>query len=138
MLLIGFVGSVGLSLYTEKQNHVCLTDTHILCTEKGITTEYRLDEVEGICLFTEGGELQYTLTLSGGKALELMGEEITTSDAWGDSYADYYDYLLKLTKQLLAQGAEGTVSNVEGVRQSMKNLSAESSSSVEELIQILQ
>ena len=67
-----------------------------------------------------------------------MGEEITTTDAWGDSYADYYDYLLKLTKQLLAQGAEGTVSNVEGVRQSMKNLSAESSSSVEELIQILQ
>ena len=63
VLLIGFVGSVGLSLYTEKQNHVCLTDTHILCTEKGITTEYRLDEVEGICLFTEGGELQYTLTL---------------------------------------------------------------------------
>lgn len=138
VLLIGFVGSVGLSLYTEKQNHVCVTDTQILCTEKGITTEYRLDEVEGICLFTEGGELQYTLTLSGGKALELMGEEITTTDAWGDSYADYYDYLLKLTKQLLAQGAEGTVSNVEGVRQSMKNLSAESSSSVEELIQILQ
>lgn len=137
VLLIGFVGSVGLSLYTEKQNHVCVTDTQILCTEKGITTEYRLDEVEAICLFAEE-ELQYTLTLPGGKVLKLMGEEITTTDAWGDSYADYYDYLLKLTKQLLAQGAEGTVSNVEGVRQSMKNLSAESSSSVEELIQILQ
>lgn len=136
-LLVGFVGSLGLSLYTEKQNHVCLTDTYILCTEKGITTEYRLDEVEGICLFEEGEELQYTLTLPGGKELELMGEEITTTEAWTEHYENNYEYLLRLTEHLLAQGAGGTVANEDGVRKAMKNLSAESVSSVEELIQIL-
>lgn len=137
VLLIGFVGSVGLSLYTEKQNHVCVTDTRIFCREKGITTEYRLDEVAAICLLTEKEELQYTLTLTDGKVLKLMGKECTTTDAWGDIYKDNYDYLLKLTKQLLEQGAVGTVSNEDGVRKSMKNLSSEYISSVEELIQIL-
>ena len=53
-------------------------------------------------------------------------------------YADDYDYLLKLTKQLLEQGAEATVTNVENVRSTMKNLNAESISSMENLIRILQ
>lgn len=132
--LLCFVGS----LVSERANNTVFVENRILHTVNFETREYVLEDVQSFQVSMGKDQMQMELVMKDGIFIKVVGNEDTSTEAWGEKYYSIYNYLSDLTDRLLSLGAEGSIRDVEAIRQFVKEFDPECVRGTEEIIDMLQ
>lgn len=137
LLVLFFLSMVG-SLAMERANHTVITEQKIIHTSNFQVTEYGYDDVAKVKVSMGNDQMNVDLLMKDGEEIPVVAGTYSNTEAFNQKYDSLYSFLSDLTGKLLAQGAEGSITDVSAIREFVKDYDPVCVKGTEEIIAMLQ
>ena len=124
-------------VYIDKNNNTIIANDKIITSSHGEKEEYSFDEVKTFEIFYKGDEIGFRLTMNDDREIDVVDSSYSNTDAWGEKYYSLYNYVADMAEVMLQKGAKGNITDVEKLREHVRELDKECIDGVEKMIDLL-
>lgn len=137
VFLVGFALCFMGSLYVGNAFSTVITENEIIHTKNNIITTYTYKDVSSFQVYMESDHVQMELDMKDGEKIKVLRNESTNTEAWGEKYYSVYNFLSDITETFLENGSQGSVHDIEKIRNYMSGMDAQCIEGMEEVIEML-
>lgn len=131
-ILLGIVEAI-----LEQNNYVDIkTDEIIVATFDG-KTAYSFDEIKEYVIYEEDQGIQVKLTFDDSKTVKLFSGVSTSTEAYDAAYYSEYNYVADLIRKFSEYEVEGSITDIDELRDAVEGLDNELGDGLEEIIDIM-
>lgn len=99
--------------------------------------EYSFGEIESYVVYEDDDAIQVKLTFDNGKTVKLFSGMSLCTDAYTDAYYSEYNFTADLIRLISANGAEGSIKDIDALCSDVEGMDKELSEGLEEIIEFL-
>lgn len=128
-IMLGIVEAI-----LEQNNYVDIKMDEIIVVTFDGKTAYSFDEIEGYNICEEDEGIQVKMTFNDGNTVKLFSGLSTSTEAYDEIYYSEYNYVADLIRKFSEYEVEGSITDIDKLRDAVEGLDNELGDGLEEII----